>query len=216
MYVCCTTHFILKLWNYQFPEAVKSGQVTFIEHNFLAPQPPLPPGNGAIVFFLRMIMHNWPDREATMILKHLRNAVESVRSTRKVRLVIMDGLLMYACRGNNDDGGGKESPIMREAPEPLIANWGAGNGIIYKFDVTVSRCLLFLSTRRSTFLIDLFSLPRCCAITMRKSVSSASFLPCLLLLVGNLWRSSSCSKVGWPRSLQSQCNIYKSPHFKNI
>ncbi|TDZ40854.1 O-methyltransferase aurJ [Colletotrichum trifolii] len=65
--------------------AVKS-RIRFVSHDFFTAQPVV----DADVYFLRMIIHDWPDRDARVILEHLRRVLEGRPSA---RVVIMDTLL---------------------------------------------------------------------------------------------------------------------------
>ncbi|KAF5516137.1 O-methyltransferase aurJ [Colletotrichum siamense] len=65
--------------------AVKS-QIQFMSHDFFKAQPVV----DADVYFLRMIIHDWPDRDARIILQQLREVLEKRPNA---RVVIMDTLL---------------------------------------------------------------------------------------------------------------------------
>ncbi|EJD07854.1 S-adenosyl-L-methionine-dependent methyltransferase [Fomitiporia mediterranea MF3/22] len=131
------------VWERQYPEALHANRVSFQVQDFFEPQPTNAPGvtNGSpAVFLLRMIIHDWPDPHCIRILKHLRAA-----AGRETRLVIVDSVLMGAYRRQvptsastseapfGKDGGEKMS--TKEAPEPLLANWGVANGLAYRFDL---------------------------------------------------------------------------------
>ena len=62
-----------------------TARVSFKAHNFFE----LQPTHGAAVYMLRMIIHDWPDAEATLILRNIVPALEATRST----LLIMDTVL---------------------------------------------------------------------------------------------------------------------------
>ncbi|KAI4106032.1 MAG: hypothetical protein L6R37_002395 [Teloschistes peruensis] len=66
------------------PESVRS-RITCQAHNFFEPQPV----KNADVFLMRMIFHDWPDKEATTILRNILPALKTPGS----RLVIMDTVL---------------------------------------------------------------------------------------------------------------------------
>lgn len=66
------------------PADIKS-RITFQGHDFMDPQPV----RGANVYLLRMILHDWPDTEATAIIKNLVAAMDPAVS----RLLIMDTVL---------------------------------------------------------------------------------------------------------------------------
>lgn len=65
--------------------AIKS-RINFMSHDFFQPQPVV----DAHVYFLRMIIHDWPDKEALVILKHLRHVLERNPAA---RIVVMDTVL---------------------------------------------------------------------------------------------------------------------------
>lgn len=46
-------------------------RITFMEHDFFAPQPV----KHASIYYMHMIMHDWPDTECVEILAHLRDAM---------------------------------------------------------------------------------------------------------------------------------------------
>ena len=60
-------------------------RVTFQAHDFTHPQPV----RGADAYLLRMILHDWPDGEATKILRNIIAAMDKADS----RLLIMDTVL---------------------------------------------------------------------------------------------------------------------------
>ncbi|KAK2005550.1 O-methyltransferase [Colletotrichum eremochloae] len=65
--------------------AVKS-RIQFMPHDFFKPQPVV----DAEVYFLRMIIHDWPDRDARTILQQLRQVLQKRPGA---RVVIMDTIL---------------------------------------------------------------------------------------------------------------------------
>ncbi|OCB88362.1 S-adenosyl-L-methionine-dependent methyltransferase [Sanghuangporus baumii] len=113
----------------------------------------------AYVYLLRMIAHNWGDSRCLRILERLRGAV----GEGDTKLVLVDSVLMPACRSRgqrseyckdrdssmdvdagvdpmtHDRTGAKEirksMTKIREAPEPLLPNWGAANALAYKLDL---------------------------------------------------------------------------------
>ncbi|GAM33863.1 hypothetical protein TCE0_013f01071 [Talaromyces pinophilus] len=62
-----------------------ASRITFQAHDITIPQPV----HGANVYLLRMILHDWPDHEAVLILKHIVKAMDKTKS----RLLIMDTVL---------------------------------------------------------------------------------------------------------------------------
>lgn len=86
-------------------------------------------------------MHNWPDAECERILSHVR--VAAAEGNPDTKLVIVDSILMYACRevavGEGENTGEIEGLSQKDAmaPEPLLANWGSANALAYKLDIQV-------------------------------------------------------------------------------
>ncbi|GAA5864154.1 hypothetical protein JCM8547_005156 [Rhodosporidiobolus lusitaniae] len=58
------------VWEKEQPEAIKSGHVQLVVHDFFQPQPV----KYADVYFLRAIIHDWADEYALQILRHLASA----------------------------------------------------------------------------------------------------------------------------------------------
>ncbi|KAK7052486.1 O-methyltransferase [Favolaschia claudopus] len=133
-----------KAWRAKCPELLDSGAVRFQVHDFFTPQPI----TNAAVFFLRVVLHDWPDAFAHRILLRLREA-----ATAQTKLVLGDFVLPLACVddfGVEDCGGvegGKERGKEREpqvegaekmlAPAPLLANLGKASANAYWMDLTM-------------------------------------------------------------------------------
>lgn len=66
-------------------EDVYENRVNFMPHDFFTPQPVI----DGDVYFLRMILHDWPDETAITILTHLRDALKKPGA----RIVVMDTIL---------------------------------------------------------------------------------------------------------------------------
>ncbi|KAF8181637.1 S-adenosyl-L-methionine-dependent methyltransferase [Pholiota molesta] len=107
------------------PELLKSGQVLLQAHDFLTAQPI----KNARVYFMRMIMHDWPDSTCTQILKQLRAAAGP-----ETELIIIDSLMDYACSDATVD---KDIPGMgsKTAPQPLLPNYGHAQLFSYLGDL---------------------------------------------------------------------------------
>lgn len=65
-----------------------ASRLNFVAHNFFEPQPKDTADN-ADIFFLRRILHDWPDAEAITILQHLATAL----TKNDARILIMDTIL---------------------------------------------------------------------------------------------------------------------------
>ncbi|KAG6888224.1 hypothetical protein C0992_009274 [Termitomyces sp. T32_za158] len=109
-----------------------------VVHDFFTAQPI----RNAAVFFLRVILHDWPDVLARTILLRLREA-----ATPETKLVLAEFVLPLACvdvdvindhlgHGALDEVEGAESTL---APAPLLANLGKASANAYWMDLTASR-----------------------------------------------------------------------------
>ncbi|KAF7304344.1 Ich1 protein [Mycena chlorophos] len=114
-----------KAWRAKCPELLDSGAVRFQVHDFFTPQPILK----AAVYFLRVVLHDWPDAFAQKILLRLREAASS-----DTRLVIGDWVLPMACV---DDFGDVEGAEKMLAPAPLLPNLGKASANVYWMDMTM-------------------------------------------------------------------------------
>ncbi|KAF7324950.1 Ich1 protein [Mycena kentingensis (nom. inval.)] len=130
-----------KAWRAKCPELLDSSAVRFQVHDFFTPQPIL----NAAVYFLRVVLHDWPDAFAQKILLRLREAAGP-----ETRLVIGDWVLPMACVDNfgivEKDKDGKASPETSAivegaekmlAPAPLLANLGKASANVYWMDLTM-------------------------------------------------------------------------------
>jgi hypothetical protein len=88
---------------------VESNRITFVEHDFFQGQPL----KNAAIYFMRYIIHDWPDKEAKMILEHVRDAMSP-----SSRLLICERIMVPTYRPKTD-----EKRSVETAPWPLLANW---------------------------------------------------------------------------------------------
>lgn len=97
------------------------------EHDFFTPQPI----QDASVFFLRFITHDWPQKEAKQILKHLSEAARP-----STKLILVDNVVPYACPTDQlfPDIKGSNMP---KAPYPLLANLGLAGEFPTRMDIHV-------------------------------------------------------------------------------
>ncbi|THH29318.1 hypothetical protein EUX98_g4870 [Antrodiella citrinella] len=131
-------------WKQRCPELLTSGQAAFQAHDFLTPQPALPPSldlsqsqdpqGPPAVYLLRVITHDWPDGFVTRILLHLRNAAGP-----DTKLLIADHLLPLACIDEDDASEALPGTVRTLAPEgsPLLPNLGKANANAYWMDLTM-------------------------------------------------------------------------------
>lgn len=98
----------------------------FQGHDFFTPQPIKAPD----VFFIKFIVHDWPDDAALKILLHLREAAGP-----KTRLFSMDKIIPYTCETKSSETDG----IKYEGPATGEVKNGFGNLLSYAPSVLVSR-----------------------------------------------------------------------------
>ncbi|CAI7676500.1 unnamed protein product [Penicillium manginii] len=98
-----------------YSDIAESGRATFLAQDFFEPQAT----QGADVYFLRHILHNWNDSMVGKILNNLTAAM-SLES----KLLICEHILLpvYASQQARDR---VEDNDTFFAPHPLLANWGA-------------------------------------------------------------------------------------------
>ncbi|KAG6832062.1 hypothetical protein H0H92_005484 [Tricholoma furcatifolium] len=110
-------------WKKNAPQAVPNGKVTLQVHDFFTPQPV----KGAALYFLRVVIHDWPDHDAKVILKNLRDA-----AAKTSKLVLFDTLAYHICKDPAIETAAPKAPV----PFPLLANLGiAGAGFETNLDM---------------------------------------------------------------------------------
>ncbi|KAF8643207.1 hypothetical protein AX16_009164 [Volvariella volvacea WC 439] len=118
-----------KLWKEVMPDAISSGRVKLESHDFFTQQP----HKDADVFLMKHIIHDWSDNYAHTILRNLRTSAQP-----HTRLILLEGLIPYACHDTTKsglDGTEIRGSKMREAPAPLLANYGGAMDQIYYVDM---------------------------------------------------------------------------------
>ncbi len=89
-----------------------------IVHDFFKPNPV----KDAAIYFMRVVIHDWPDAKAKLILQNVRSAAST-----SSKLVLFDTLALHTC-----------GPTPLPAPEPLLPNLGiAASGFFTALDVEV-------------------------------------------------------------------------------
>ncbi|KAG2131803.1 O-methyltransferase-domain-containing protein [Suillus clintonianus] len=111
-------------WEKSAPEALLDGRVEFISINFLEEVPVV----GKDVYYLRHVIHNWPDTEATTILRNIRKAMGQ-----NSRVLIHDCAISHTLQ--TPSGAGTNG--LSIAPEPMLPNFGAGSHRAYQTDLTM-------------------------------------------------------------------------------
>ncbi|KAG2342359.1 S-adenosyl-L-methionine-dependent methyltransferase [Suillus weaverae] len=110
-------------WEKDAPEAMRDGRVEFVPFNFLEESPVV----GKDVYYLRNILHDWPDAESTTILRNIRKVMGP-----NSRVLIHDCVLFHTV-----EEPGVGTIEFSKAPEPMLLNFGAGNHTAYQQDMTM-------------------------------------------------------------------------------
>ncbi|KAF4580764.1 hypothetical protein EYR38_003050 [Pleurotus pulmonarius] len=113
---------------------LESGQVKLEGQDFFEPQPSHV-DKQVSVFFLRLIMHDWPTKEGVKILQKLRESASAM-----TKLVIVDQVVPYACP-NPKALAEIEGATLIQPPSPLLANLGEVNSDAYTTDFTMAALL---------------------------------------------------------------------------
>jgi len=121
------------LWTRKYPNAVEDQRVDFVTLDFLKEGPV----RNQDIYYMRLIIHDWPDALAKTILKNVRSSMKP-----ESRLLIQERILPGLHRHDLPD-----SPDSIIAPEPLLVNFGAGNIRPYYNDL--SMMLMFNGRERS-------------------------------------------------------------------
>ena len=124
----------LRRWSEVNPLAIENGKVKLQPHDFFQPQPIKSPD----VFFMKSIIHDWPDDSALTILRHLREAAGP-----NTKLYTMDKIVPYTCDtpSTNIEG------IEMTGPAAGKEKSGLGNVLPYISSVLVSALQLFVGIR---------------------------------------------------------------------
>lgn len=97
-------------------------------HDFFSPQPI----KYASLFLVRAVMHDWSDKYAVQILRHLREAAAP-----DTRLMIADSLMAYACVNKELEDIPGATVLL--PPAPLLPNGGHASVMRSLLDVHVRR-----------------------------------------------------------------------------
>ena len=138
----------MQIWKKELPDVVQSGRVKFqgddlcsilyIQYMLTARTPTVydffttQPVKNASIFLLKQVLHDWSDLYAAKILTQLRAAAAPT-----TKLIIVESIVAYACHDPNSESIPGAAP--REAPSPLLPNYGPINDMQYNGDLTVCR-----------------------------------------------------------------------------
>ncbi|KAF8581482.1 S-adenosyl-L-methionine-dependent methyltransferase [Ramaria rubella] len=100
------------------PEAVASGRVSFQPNDFFTGQPV----KGAAIYILSNILHDWPDKDALAILKHIADAM-----TPASRLLVIEVVIVPALSQSRSPPPAPEEREPNDAPWPLLKDYGIVN-----------------------------------------------------------------------------------------
>jgi len=112
------------------PKAIENQTVQFKAFDFFV-EAPVPKCD---VYFLKHILHNWPDKECVTILKGIKSVMSPTS-----RVLIHEYILQHA----NKESGEAATEL---APEPLLPNYGAGG--IRRYNLDLDMMILFNSEQR--------------------------------------------------------------------
>ncbi|KAI6157185.1 O-methyltransferase-domain-containing protein [Pisolithus tinctorius] len=107
------------VWEKEAFEALREKRVEFLTLDFFK-EAPVP---GKDVYYLRHIIHDWPDAEAAVILRNISKAMEP-----HSRLLIHNYVIAGANRRPDEE---------QRAPEPMLPNFGAGDSRKYRQDLNM-------------------------------------------------------------------------------
>jgi hypothetical protein len=117
------------LWTKEIPEAVEEGRVDFQPHDFFSPQPV----KDASVFILKQILHDWSDPYCGKILTELRKVAHD-----DTKLLVVDNIVAPVCHDPTFEGQSSvPGALIKDAPAPLLANFGAANEMNYTIDLAM-------------------------------------------------------------------------------
>ncbi|KZT63929.1 S-adenosyl-L-methionine-dependent methyltransferase [Daedalea quercina L-15889] len=106
------------VWRRELPGAIESQRIVFMEHDFFKEQPV----KGAEVYFMRNVLHDWPDDESCAILKHLYEAMG------KQSCILTADQVIHTTLG---------SKYLKSAPSPLPANYGYAHRLAHIRDMNM-------------------------------------------------------------------------------
>ncbi|KIJ34904.1 hypothetical protein M422DRAFT_262863 [Sphaerobolus stellatus SS14] len=120
-----------EFWTKENPQAIEKQRVEFVPLDFLK-ETPVP---NCDFYYLRHILHDWPNSDCQKILSNIRNAMGP-----KSRLLIHEFVLQHAVRDTSE-------AAANQAPEPLLPNYGMGRIRLYQQDINMM--VLFNSKERT-------------------------------------------------------------------
>ncbi|TFK35060.1 O-methyltransferase-domain-containing protein [Crucibulum laeve] len=109
-----------EIWPKECPQAIQENRIRFEPIDFFN-QPPV---DYCTIYYLKNIIHDWPDADCIKILSQVKSAMGP-----HSRVLIQEYILQHANRVPNDQS------EFEQAPEPLLPNYGAGRIRQYNLDI---------------------------------------------------------------------------------
>ncbi|KAJ3993680.1 O-methyltransferase-domain-containing protein [Lentinula boryana] len=122
-------------------QKINVNQVEFSSGNFFEKSPP----HNLDIYYLRNIIHNWPDESAVSILKSVRAAMGE-----HSRLLIHD----YILPSYHEDTSANAAYSLFKAPFPMLPDFGYGNMRLHNQDLT----MLFMYNSKERTVVELIGL----------------------------------------------------------
>ncbi|KAG5640847.1 hypothetical protein DXG03_006828 [Asterophora parasitica] len=143
-----------------------NAKVTLEVQDFFEPQPE----RNVSVFLLKQVLHDWSDEYAAKILTQLRAIAQP-----ETKLLLVESIIPFTCHDpSGDNNEGIPGSVPREAPAPLLANYGAVNEMPYHADMAMF--LLTNSQERNIRHFDELLLSTGWKIKLVRRKDGASFL----------------------------------------
>lgn len=116
-----------------------AGNIDFVEADFFNHIPALHQD----IYYLRNIVHNWPDKEAARILKNICDAMGP-----SSRLILHEYVLQYLSTSHSSSHSSSQRGLTKSAPAPLLPNYGGGSIRSHYQDI---RMLFVYNAKERTF-----------------------------------------------------------------
>ncbi|KAF8194080.1 O-methyltransferase-domain-containing protein [Pholiota molesta] len=110
------------LWPSKCPKAIEESRIKFVPFNFFIQSPV----SNADIYYIRNILHDWEDSRCITILSNVRKAM-----SQHSRVLVHECILQDAARVPE----GKS--LFKQAPVPLLPNYGVGRVRQYAMDVAM-------------------------------------------------------------------------------
>ncbi|KAH0586957.1 hypothetical protein H2248_005787 [Termitomyces sp. 'cryptogamus'] len=111
-----------EIWPKFLPSAIAEKQIEFKAMDFFVDSPI----EGCDIYYLKNVIHNWPDRESVQILRNIRRVLKP-----SACILLHEYVLQHA---NQLD---TSNPAFPVAPKPMLPNYGAGRIRQYNLDLAL-------------------------------------------------------------------------------